>query len=401
MSKEQEKLAGLIEEKFQEASSEDRTKQEEKWAAQDEANAKILEENVDLKAQMDAMQDKEFKSSGKFGDATYKFQGYNTDFNKNFKATLTVDEAEQVGKAYLGMLEQAQGKTIDFSTIMPASFGETLLGLAELSSSALNTMQVKPITAKTFTPPVKATRETVDSQAPGTARTSTSITAGKLTFTIDEIIGDYVDVLRTDIRDATVDLVNDWIVPMQAEAIGQYVDAEVFNGTNSKYTTSIVDVTASVTPSGVVNTAAAITFANLNTMFYALEWERGILDPKWYGPRAALKDVSALVDTYGQPIFQQVPINGRPSQTLMGAQYVITPKIANAPANGAMRLCFGDPNQYIIVTRGGVENLVNPYILMKEDTVQFIANFESDGNVADHATASSSGAWTTMVRTDS
>jgi len=393
----QEKLAGLIKEKAQELTNEAVAKFEARAAAQEEEIAKLKEADVEWKAKMDALQDKEFKASGKFGEASFKFSGYDTTFNKNFKACLTEDEKEQVAKAYL---DGARGKAIDFSTIMPASFGRTLLGLAELNSSALSTMRVMPIPSKTFTAPVKATRETSNSQAPGTARTTTSITSGRLVFTIDEIIGSYVDVLRTDIRDAQVDLINDWVIPMQAEAIGQYVDDEVFNGTNSKYTTSIIDVTAAVTASGTVGMAAAITFDNLNEMFYHVQWERGLGNCKWYGPRAALKDVSGLVDTYGRPIFQQVPINGRPSQMLMGAEFVITPKIANAPANGAMRLCFGDPNQYIIAVRGDIENLVNPYILMKEDTVQFIANFESDGNVADHATAASSGAWAVMKRSD-
>ena len=393
----QEKLAGLIKEKAQEASKEQTLELEAKIAELEEAEAKRKEMDTEWKLRMDALQDKKFKTSGKFGVVNTVFRGYDTTLNKNFKACLTDEEAETVAKAYL---DAARGKVIDFSGVMPVGYGSTLLGLAELSSSALSTMRVMPIGTKSFKAPVKATRETVDSQAPGTARTSTSITAGSITFTIDEIIGSYVDVLRTDIRDAQTELVNSWIIPMQAEDIGQYVDAEVFNGTNSKYTTSIIDVTAAVTASGTVATAAAITFANLNTMFYHVQWERGLGNCKWYGSRAALKDVSGLVDTYGRPIFQQVPINGRPSMTLMGAEFVITPKIANAPANGAMRLCFGDPNQYIITTRGGIENLVNPYILMKEDTVQFIANFESDGNVADHATAASSGAWAVMKRSD-
>ena len=185
------------------------------------------------------------------------------------------------------------------------------------------------------------------------------------------------------------------------------MDDEVFNGTNSKYTTSIIDVTAAVTASGVSGIAAAITFANLNTMFYHVEWERSLGDPKWFGSRAALKDISGLRadavsanDGKGLPIFQQVPINGRPSQTLMGAEYVITPTIANAPNNSAMRLCFGDPSHYTIVLRGGLTNLVNPYIMMKEDVVQFIAKIRSDGNVNDNATASSSGAWAVMSRVD-
>jgi HK97 family phage major capsid protein len=391
----EKKLQGMIDEVVKSSTSDLKSKIEEYEARQAKFEEEHAKEVAEYRAALEKLQNKKFKSEG---GQIYKFAGYDTSFNKNFKACLDKEEADKVAKYYLDM---ANGKAVDFASEMPVGFGSTILGLAELSSSALSTMRVQPINTDTFKAPVKATRETADSQAHGTARAATSITAATVTWTLDQKIGSYVDVLRNNIRDANVDIINSWVIPMQAEAIGQYVDAEVFNGTNSKYTTSVIDVTAAVTASGVAAIAAAITYTNLNTMFYHIAWERGIMDAKWYGSRAALKDISALTDTYGQPIFQQVPINGRPSQTLMGAQYVITPTIANAPANGAMRLCFGDPNQYIIATRGDIENLINPYILMKEDTIQFIANFESDGNVADNATASGSGAFAVMSRIDS
>lgn len=390
----QEKLVGVIKEQV-EASTKDLKEQIEESR---EENAKLRETNKEAFAKLDKLQGQ--KVLGSTGEV-YQYSGYNTDHNKNFKATLTREQADQVAKSYLGMIMRAQGKAIDFASEMPTEFGSTVLGLAELRSSALAHMNVVAVNAPVFTAPVKATRETADSAASASANTSTSITAAPITWTIDERIGSYVDVRRDNLDDSLFDIINGWVIPMQAEAIGQYVDAEVFNGTNSVYTTSIIDVTAGgVTASGTVGIAAAITFANLNTMFYGLEWERGIGNPKWFGSRAALKDVSGLLDDQSRPLFQQVPLNGRPSQTLMGSEYVITPTVSDTPANGAMRLCFGDPNHYTITTRGGIENLVNPYILMKEDVIQFIAKFRSDGNVSDNATAASSGAWSVLKRND-
>ena len=389
----QERLANLIKEKNQEVSD----RFEERMAIQEETNTKLLEKNDELKTQLDALQDKKFKSSGKFGDTVYQFKGYDPDFNKNFKGTLTVPEAEKVAKLYLDM---AQGKAIDFASEMPASYGSTIMGLAELRSSALGYMNVMTTDAPVVNLPVKATRETSDMQASATANAGTSITASTLTWTIDKRIGSYAEIRVDQLEDAKFDLVNGWVIPLQAEAIGQYCDAEVFNRTNSEFTTAIVDATASVTASGAVATAAAITYANLNTMYYSVQWERGLGDCKWFGSRAALKDVMALVDTYGLPIMRTVPVNGKPVHFVFGSEYVITPKVADAPANGAIRLAFGDPNHYTIFVRGGVQHLVNPYIKMKEDVVQFIAKARMDGNIDDHATASSSGAWTTMKRSD-
>ena len=392
----QEKLAGLIKEKAQEASSEALARWEERAAKQDEEIAKLKESNTELKASYDALQDKKFAS--KNTGEVYVFKGYNTDFNKNFKSTMTHSDCEQVAKCFL---DRVQGKAIDFASEMPQGFGTTVLGLGELSSSALRTMNVMTIDRPVFTAPVKAARETSDAQASATANTATSITGANIVWTIDKRIGSYAEVRIDQLEDALFDIVNGWVIPLMAEGIGQYIDAEVFNGTNNEFTTSIVDVTSGVTASGTVAMGNALTYANLNTLYYTPEWERGLGDCKWYGPRAALKDIMALTDTYGQPIMRTVPVNGRPVHYVFGAEYVITPKIANAPASGAMRLCFGDPNHYTILLRGPVQHLVNPYILMKEDVVQFIAKVRADGNIDDHATAASSGAWATLKRDDS
>lgn len=393
----QEELKGLLKESIQEQVGSEIEEIKATAAAEKEANAKALEEVPELKAQLEDLQGKIVTLKQNTGVNTYQFKGYNPDFNKNFKGTLNYEEAEQVAKVYLAM---AQGKAIDFASEMPQSFGSTILGLGELSSAALRYMNVMNIDAPVFTAPVKATRETSDAQESATANAATSITADNIVWTVDKRIGSYAEVRVDQLEDAAFDIVNGWVVPLQAEGIGQYVDAEVFNGTNSIFTTSIIDVTAAITASGSVATAAAITFANLNAMFYHVQWERGLGECKWFGSRAALKDIMGLTDTYGLPIMQTVPVNGRPVHYVMGAEYVITPKIANAPANGAMRLCFGDPNHYTIVLRGGLTNLINPYILMKEDVVQFIAKLRADGNVDDNATTANSGAWAVLSRVD-
>ena len=387
----QEKLAGLIKEQVEAQNTDIKASLE----VVKEENAKLAEENKEWREALDKLQGQKFVD-GK--DNVYQFKGYNTDFNKNFKATLTHDECEKVAKVYYDM---AHHKAIDFASEMPQGYGTSVLGLAELNSSALSTMNVVQIDRPVFVAPVKATRETSDAQASATANTATSITASNITWTIDKRIGSYAEVRVDQLEDALFDIVNGWVIPLQAEGIGQYIDGEVFNGTNSEFTSSIVDVTSGVTASGAAGIAAAITYANLNTLFYTPAWERGLGEGKWYGGRTQLKDIMALTDDNSFPIMRTVPVNGRPVHTVFGAEYVITPVIANTPAAAAMRLCFGDPSHYTIMIRGGLTNLVNPYILMKEDVVQFIAKLRADGNVDDNATAASSGAFATLRRVDS
>lgn len=393
-----EELRGLLKEQIQEELGSKVDELREKAAEQEETNAKLLEADKDLKAQYDALQDKKFAGSEKLGGHTYVFKGYDPQMSKNFKSTLTEEESNLIAKAYLTGRDDIF-KAFDGSAVIPVKYGAAVMGLAELNSVALTYANVQATDRPSVKDPTKATRGSVDSQAPGTANKEDTPTAGQITYTIDKIVGNYIEVLNTEISDSNFDLVNTFIVPMQAEAIGQNADAEMFNKT--EFTSGIVDAPATVTVSGVVNMAAAITFANLNAMFYGVEWERGPLNPMWFGSRACLKDVAGLVDTYGRMIFHQIPILGRPSQTIFGAQFVICPSISDTPANGAIRLAFGDPKHYTIYVRGGTfTSMVNPFIKAKEHTTQFICSARMDGNINDHATPGSSGAWTTMLRSD-
>ena len=402
-------LITIINEEREKASAQEKADAEVKWATQEEHNVKILEENKELKAQLESMQGRIITINQKTGVNRFVFSGFDPELSKNFKATLNSEESEQVAKIMVAQAKARQNGDIfnevalkaafDGSNAIPVQYGSALMGLAELSSRALQYARVMVIESSSMKLPAKGTRETVDAQASGTANTEGSTTIGQLTWTIDKRVGGYIELLNDQLDDMNIDIVNQWVIPAQAEAIGQNMDGEMFNGT--EFTSSVSGVTTSV--SGDSTATGSLTFAKLNTMFYAIEWERlgALSDPKWFGSRAALKDISALVDDNGRPIFQQVPINGRPSQTLMGSEYVITPVIANEPADGAIRLAFGDPNHYLIAVRGGTfVSMVNPFIKMKEDVTQFICKARCDGNVSDHATVTSSGAWTTMQRND-
>jgi HK97 family phage major capsid protein len=378
---------------------ETKTALEQKWAEQDELNAKVLEENKELKAKLDSMQGKLITLNQKTGTNTYVFNGYNPEMSKNFKATLSAADCDKVAEVILNQAKAKRSGDIDFTAAfdganaVPVQYGSAVMGLAELSSVALRYARVIVADAPVIKLPAKGTRDTIDTQTSGTANREGTSTIGQITWTIDKRVGNYLELRNDQLDDAVFDLVNQIIVPFQAEAIGQNADDEMFNGT--EFTSSVSDVTSAVDSTGTV------TYANLNTMFYHIVWERlgAGADPKWFGPRAMLKDIAALVDDQSRPLFQQVPINGRPSQTLMGAEYVITPSIATqASADMSdLTLAFGDPSQYIIFIRGSqFVSMVNPYIKMKEDVTQFICKARMDGNVADNATAANSSAWATM-----
>jgi HK97 family phage major capsid protein len=358
-----------------------------------------------MKERLDALQGKVVNIQSKnFGGSKVLYKGYNLEDSKNFCATLTEDESKAVAQSLIDMSKgggTAFEKTFDGSYAVPEIYSSVLMGLAEYNSIGLSYMNVMVIDAPVMYMPVKANRTTTtDAQSAGTANAVATPTLGQITFTIDKYIGSYIEVLKSQISDANFDFINQFIIPTMGEGIGQYIDAEVFNGTNSIFTTSVCDATASVTASGASGIADAVTFSNLNTMYNSLSWDRGITNPRWFGPQGVYKDIMGLVgSTNDHPIFLQ-QLTGTPVKQLLGCPYVVTPVVANAPDDGACRLFFGDPRHYTIVLRGGIENLVNPYIKMKEHTMQYISSIRADGNITDNATASSTGAFTTMKRSD-
>jgi len=389
-----EELNGLV----KEVMKEDLEKMEGRLADNEERNAKLLEEYGEMKEQMEKAQGQLITLNQNTGSNTFRFKGMNAlDTTKNFKIDVSEEVAEKFAADTIEVMKAAYTSANTGAYVIPAIYGSSLLGLAELKSVALAKARILKVDAPVLYLPAKGTRATVDSQAFGTANTGAATTLGQITWTIDKRVGGYQEINNDVILDGMFNVVDEWIIPTIAEAIGQNADDEMFNGT--QFTSSISDVTDAITASGTTLIAAAITFANLNKMFYHPEWERG-LNCEWFGSRAAMKDIAALTDTYGYPLFQQVPINGRPSTMLMGAQYNVCPSIANAPADGAVRMCFGDPSQYIITLRGGNSPFVNPYIKMKEGILQVGMYARMDGNIADHATASSSAAWAVMSRVD-
>lgn len=385
------KLRGLVKEIAQDINKDKIVELETKAAAAEEAQAKLFEENKELKTKMDSLQNKQFTLNQNTGSNKYIFKGYNhNDLTKNYRIDCSKEVGDEVAKYMVKALTSANTGAY----AVPVEYSNSLLGLAELRSVALSKCRVINVPTTSIKFPVKGTRATVDAQAFGTANAGAATTLGQLTFTIDKRVGDYELVYNDVLTDSNFDVVGEWVEPAMAEAIGQNFDTEVF-GTGTEFTTSVGDCTAVVTASGVANIAAAVTFANLNSMYYGFEWERG-LNGEWFMARPTMKAVAALVgSTNDHPIFQQTPINGKPSQMLMGAPVNIVATMDDTPDDGAIRMAFGDPSRYIIAVREGLVFQINPYASMKEGITQFIMYARADGNYENV------GSFVTMKRSDS
>lgn len=387
-----EELKGLLKELAEEQVKTTTSEITKQLDEQKELNEKLLADNKEFKEKMESLQGKEFTLNQQTGVNKYIFKGYNPDMTKNFKAVVDTEIRDKVAEFMLNSLRQkaALGSGNTGAYAIPVDYTKALLGLAELKSVGLNKARVITVGTNTIKMPAKGTRATVNTQSFGTANADAAITLAQLVFTIDKRVGSYQTIDNDLLNDEIFDVVADWVEPSVAEAIGQNIDSEMFNG--GEYTTAIADVTPSI---ALAETplASAITYENLVKMTYSVELERGI-SPEWFLPRGAMKDVVSLVSSTGLPIFTPTPISGSPAGTLLGYPINITPAISNTPADGAIRMAFGDPKEYLIALNGSLTFQVNPYILMKEGQTQFIGYMRSDGNYTNEA------AFTTMQRSD-
>lgn len=385
-----EELKGLLKELVADEYKGDISDLQEKAAAQEELNIKTLEENTALKAQLDAMQDKKFTLEQNTGSNDYVFKGYDVSrTSKNFKMSVSEDMQKEVADYMVKALTSSPTG----SYAIPVEYSNALLGLAELSSVALTKARVLPVSTNHMYLPAKNARTTVDSQAFGIANKVAAPTLRQIEFVIDKRIGSYEQVYNDLLADQMFDVVGQFIEPLMAEAIALNFDDEVFN-TGGEFTSNITGGgTAGVTVSGSTAMAAAVTYANLVTLAYTVEMERG-LTPEWYLPRGCMKDIVALVDNNGRPLFNPTPISTGSAGSLLGYNINIVTSISDTPANGAIRLCFGDLKHYTVLINGGVVFQVNPYAEMREAVTQFISYTRADGNVIE-ATAFSN-----LIRTD-
>ena len=361
---------------------------EEKMAAQAESNAKILEANAELKASLESLQGKVVTMNTKSaGPIELKFQGMNPNMSKNWKANFSADATDAIAKAYVDMA-RGNSKAFTATDYLSVGYSNVIMGLAELQSVALADCNVMMVKDGVTNIPVKGARvSTTDAAAKASANAGADSEDGKVTLTIDTRIGSYYDVNKEDIEDANFDFINQWVIPSMAEGIGQYIDAEVFLGTNSVFTHCINDVTQNQ----VTNTdeTALVTYANLNTLYNGIEWSRKLRAPKWYGPQGVYKDIMGLVGTANDhPIYLR-DLTAAPSMSVMGLPFVVTPAIANDAAAGAMRYCIADLSSYVIGIRGPMDKLINPFILGKEFQVQFALALRADGVITSNATAAS------------
>ena len=394
-------LKGLVTELIQEEYKGNIEELQAKAEAQDELNIKTLEENTVMKAQIEAMQDKEFKMTQNTGENTYVFKGYDTKKPaRNFKMALTEDQREEAAGSLLKMWKAAAGQTQKELTTgntgvysVPQVYGSALLGLAELSSFSLANCRVINYPGEILYLTAKGTRTTTtDAQQFGTANAASDSTLGRLTFTIDKRVGGYETLWNNVLRQQNFDVIGEFVEPIMAEAIGQKFDGYMFNA-SSEFTTNITtDGTAGATFSGTIGDTS-ITYNGLVDVETAVNQERGVANCVWCMTRSVYGRIRKLTDTNSRPLIERA-MEGPLGHELFGYPLHIVPALATSPADGAVAIAFGSPQRYILGINQGILFHVNPIVEQKEGKTQFIIEATADGNIED------AEAWATYARSD-
>lgn len=395
MDKNKEKLQGIVKEMIQEEYGKELDEMKDRAEALEEANAKALEENKELKTKYDELQGKtmNFISNATGKKEEYVFKGYDVNRpTRNFKVKCSKEVGDEVNE----QITKALTSSNTGAYAIPTEYSSSLLGLAELQSYALSRCRIIRFNGSSMKIPAKGTRASVDAQAFGTANTGASTTLSQLTFTIDKRVGSY-EVLYNDVlKQSNFDVVGEFVEPVMAEAIGQNFDGEIF--TKTEFTTDIVSGgTSGATFSGTI-ADGKITYSKLIDTEFAVEQERGV-NPEWVMPRGVMKYIRKLADDNNQPIWDRAmegAAAGATGGTLLGYPVFIvgTDAIGASPSDGEICVAFGDPKRYIIAMNDSLTFQVNPYVEMKEGKTQFIMYAVADGNI-EAATA-----WAYIKRSD-
>jgi len=346
----------------------------------DEEITKLKENNAELKATIEKAEGKKVDLTvpGKNTKKTFIYKGYDVKRQCMKLALPPMDVERREGHAKF-VIDMFHSKALTESNtgqhLVPVEYEDDVLALATLSSVALQDARIITVGTNSFKYPALLARPSVDHQAFGTANTNSEQTYKMLTFTIDKRIGDYQEIYNDLLEDSVFDITSH-SMNLIAEAIGQEVDSQVFNGT--EFTTYLLG-SAGKTIDCTGADINVITYDNLVDAVYGAEIERAI-NPKWYFHKNVMAAVMKLKDTTGDPIFQR-NIAGAPNGTILGYPVRLVSAMPSAPAATEEFAIFGDLKYYVIAQRQGMIFQVNPYVKMKEGVTQFIGYARYDGNV--------------------
>lgn len=358
----------------------------EEAAVKEEAYAKMCEKVKGLEDAEEARKNSKgqkmnLETPGSDGKVEVMYKGFDM---RRQAMDITLAEGEHKTKAskyMLSVLEGADEKALTLGStsgqiLSPDEFGDTIMGLAKISSVALRECRVFGMSRDVMKIPVEATGTSVDIQGYGTANTESTPTLTEVSIT-PKRLGNYSLINNDMLEDSKFDVVS-WCFSNSAEAWGQAVDEYVFIGssfTNSLYAGITSNI---VTVSGSAGTVADLTYNDLSLAIRSLDQVKA-QGAKFYFNRAVAHELRGQEDTAGNLIWSE-PWRGQ-NQKIYGYDYVEVPKLTAAPAADGKFGVFGNLKHYYIGTRLGMRMSINKTVLEKEGQTQLILHGRVDGTI--------------------
>ena len=343
--------------------------------------AKIKEQNTALTAMVDEMK----KAAGKpvslvvpgGGTETFIYKGYDIR-NQMQKYDIPAERKELHAKFLIDMIKKTamtEASAGGGGYVVPEQYDMDLQVLARLSSVALQECRIWNMTGDTLRIPAEGNAVTVDwASAEADPNNQSEPTFTEIALTTKRL-GAYAIASNELLEDSAIDITG-YLTEIFAEAEGQEIDNQVFNGTTF---TSDLHGGCGTTMSGIAG-ISSLTFTTFSTAISKLEEIRAI-GAKFYFNKAVAHYVRTMIDASNRLIYQ-FPTAGNPGQ-IYGFPAVQVPKMTAAPTSGQQAFIFGNLYKgYAIGKRRGMTMSVNPYILMKENQTQFVCSSRWDGAVA-------------------
>jgi len=343
--------------------------------------AKIKEQNTALTAMVEEMK----KSAGKpvslvvpgGGTETFIYKGYDLR-NQMQKYDIPAERKEIHAKFLIDMIKKTamtEASAGGGGYLVPEQYDMDLQALARLSSVALQDCRIWNMTGDTLRIPAEGAAVTVDwASAEADPNNQSEPTFSEIVLSTKRL-GAYSVASNELLEDSAIDITG-YLTEVFAEAQGQEIDNQVFNGTTF---TSDLHGGCGTTISGIAS-LSALTFTNFSNAIAQLEEVRAI-GAKFYFNKSVAHYVRTMIDASNRLIYQ-FPTAGNPGQ-VYGFPAVQVPKMTAAPTSGQQVFIFGNLYKgYAIGKRRGMTMSVNPYILMKENQTQFVCSSRWDGAVA-------------------
>lgn len=368
-------LKGIIKELLDDKTN---TKNEEIIDTNEEKMAKLLEDNADMKEKMEKLLTTSTEKTvivPEMDATTTLYKGYDLLAQGE---TLTIkDESkkERIAKFLIDTVTKTmnEGTTTAGGHLVPEEYQVELLGFARETSVALQDCRVMPMSRDVMKFPRENGGVSVNWAATETtANVLTEPTVSMVTLSTERM-GAYVPVTNDLLEDSAFDIVS-FLTGLFAEAVGQELDNQVFNGTPFA---SVLD------GAGSTITISGTTFASVDHEDFSLAIAElsdiKLSGAKFYMNKAIKHYIRILKDGSDRLIYTL------PSGIIPANIYEIpvrtVEKMVGTTAAATSFILLGNLKNYILGKRRGMTIKANPYILMKENTTQFVVSSRWDGQI--------------------